>query len=146
MPRLSDGQRERAIGMIEMAASHAHVARTPGYSRVSVTNLMQRFRQTGQTSNRPRSGRPRVTTHNKDRCLHIIHLRNRFLTVTSSAISAFVHRVSRRTISWRLRAHGLSAYRPLRVYRYWQQNIVVGDWHGSELYDTCSNVTGKGLS
>ncbi|KAK7480887.1 hypothetical protein BaRGS_00027888, partial [Batillaria attramentaria] len=31
--------------MIEMGASHAHVARTLGCSRVSVTNLMQRFRQ-----------------------------------------------------------------------------------------------------
>ena len=35
---------------------------------------------TGRTADRPRSGRPRVTTANTDCHLHILHICNRFLT------------------------------------------------------------------
>lgn len=114
MTRLTLQQRERAIGMIEMGATHIHVATTLGCHRTTVTRLMQRYRHSGQTSDRPRSGRPRVTTPQDDRYLRTLHLRNRFLTVTSSASNALGHRVSRRTVARRLRSHGIRAYRPFR--------------------------------
>ena len=114
MPRLTVEQRERALGMVQMGATHAHIARTFGCSRVAVTNLMQRYRQTGRTADRPRTGRPRVTTPHDDRYLRTLHLRNRFLTVTSSATNALGHRVSRQTVAMRLRAHGIRAFRPYR--------------------------------
>ncbi|XP_041349340.1 uncharacterized protein LOC121368667 [Gigantopelta aegis] len=114
MPRLTPEQRERALGMIQMGTTHAHIARTFGCSRVTVTNLMQRYMQTGQTSGRPRTGRPRVTSPRDDRYLRTLHLRNRFLTVTSSAMNTLGHRVSRQTVARRLRTHGIRAYRPYR--------------------------------
>ena len=114
MPRLTPLQRERAIGMAQMGANHTHIARTLGCSRVTVNNLFQRFRQTGQTSDRPRTGRPRVTTPREDRHLLTLHLRDRFLTVTSSARTALGHGVSRQTVSRRLQESGIRAYRPFR--------------------------------
>ena len=100
--------------MIQLGATHDHVARILNCSRLTITRLMARYRQTGRTSDRPRSGRPPVTTAVEDRYLRVLHLRNRFLTVTSSAETALGHRVSRRTVSRRLRLHDLRAYRPFR--------------------------------
>ena len=74
----------------------------------------QRYRVTDRTANRPRSGRPCVTTANEDRHRHILHLRNRFLTVTSSAGTGLRYVISRHTVRRRLRQHGIRAYRPFR--------------------------------
>lgn len=112
MPRLTAEQRERAIGMVQMGATHTHVARTFGCSRVTVGNLLQRYRRTGRTLDRPRTGRPRVTTPQEDRYLRTLHLRNRFLTVTSSAGQALGRRISTHTVTRRLRAAGIRAFRP----------------------------------
>ncbi|XP_046555272.1 uncharacterized protein LOC124264565 [Haliotis rubra] len=120
MPRLTAQQRERALGMLEMGATHDHVAQTLGCHRVTVSRLVQRYRQTGQTTDRPRTGRPRVTTPREDRYLRTLHLRNRFLTVTSSAALALGRRVSRHTVTRRLRAFGIRAYRPFRGQRLTQ--------------------------
>ncbi|XP_046563761.1 uncharacterized protein LOC124272605 [Haliotis rubra] len=90
--------------MLEMGATHDHVAQTLGCHRVTVSRLVQRYRQTGQTTDRPRTGRPRVTTPREDRYLRTLHLRNRFLTVTSSAALALGRRVIRHTVTRRLRA------------------------------------------
>ena len=114
MPRLCREQRERAIGMSQMGATHAHIARTMNCTRITITRLMQRYRQTGVTTDRPRSGRPHVTTPNEDRYLRMLHLRNRFLTVTSSAASGLRHAVSALTVTRRLRQSGVRAYRPFR--------------------------------
>ena len=78
MPRLSREHRERAIGMINMSASHAHVARTLGCNRKTVNRLMECFGQTGMTLERPGTGRPRVTTPREDRYIHTLQRRNRF--------------------------------------------------------------------
>ena len=120
MPRLTAQQRERALGMLGMGATHDHVAQTLGCHRVTVSRLVQRYRQTGQTTDRPRTGRPRVTTPREDRYLRTLHLRNRFLTVTSSAALALGRRVSRHTVTRRLRAFGIRAYRPFRGQRLTQ--------------------------
>ena len=112
MPRLTPEQRERAIGMAHMGATNAHIARTFGCSRVAINNLMQRYRQTGQTLDRPRTGRPRVTTSREDRYLRTLYLRDRFLTAASSAANALDHVVSRQTVTRRLRERGIRAYRP----------------------------------
>ena len=69
---------------------------------------------TGRTADRPRSGRPCVTTDNENRHLRILHFRNRFLTVTSSAVTDLEHVISRHTVCHRLRQHGIRAYRPFR--------------------------------
>lgn len=114
MPRLSTVQRERAIGMAQQGARIAAIAATFNCSRFTVYKLMERFRQTGTTADRPRSGRPRVTTPIEDRRIRIIHLRNRFVTAPSTGATALGHRISRQTVYRRLRAHGIRAYRPYR--------------------------------
>ncbi|XP_071086482.1 uncharacterized protein [Haliotis cracherodii] len=46
----------------------------------------------GRTADRPKTGRPRVTTPHDDQYLPTLHLRNCFLIVTSSATNALGHR------------------------------------------------------
>ena len=95
MAKLTMQQRERAIGMLQMGGSQRHIARTFNCTTTTINKLFQRLRQTGSTKDRPRSGRPRVTTPCEDRQLRTRHLRNRFLTVTSSAMTGLNHRVIR---------------------------------------------------
>ncbi len=103
-------QRKRAFGRVHMRATHRHVARTFGCSRVVVGNLLQRFRQTWRTTDRLWTGRPRVTIRQEDRYFPSLHLRNRFLTVTSSAAHALDRWLSTSTVIKRLRAAGFRAY------------------------------------
>ena len=100
--------------MSQMGATNSHIARTFGCTRQTIIRLFRRVQQTGQTADRPRSGRPRVTTPQEDRHLRVLHLRNRMLTVTSSAATALGHRISRFTVMRRLRSAGIRAYRPFR--------------------------------
>ena len=64
---LTLGHRERAVGMTEMGATT--IARTIDCSCLAVTNLMQRYRHPEQASDRPRTGRPTVTTPHEDQYL-----------------------------------------------------------------------------
>lgn len=114
MARLTREERERALGMAEMGATQVQIARRFGCTPLTVSRLLQRFRQTGGTADRPRSGRPRVTTPMEDRHIRTIHLRNRFVTATSTAATALGHHISQRTVLRRLRAAGIRAYRPFR--------------------------------
>ena len=122
MSRLTSDQRERAIGMSQMEATNSHIARTLGFSRQTIINLFRRFQQTGRTADRPRSGRPRVTTPQEDRYIRVLHLRNRFLTMTSTATTALGHHIHRNTVMRRLRAAGIRAYRPFRGMSLTQQH------------------------
>ena len=88
MPRLTLEHCERAVSVIQMGATRAFIAKT--CSRVAVTDLMQRYRQTGQTPGRPRTGRPRVPSPHEDRNLRILYLRNRFLAATSSPTGPYL--------------------------------------------------------
>ncbi|XP_046558839.1 sulfotransferase 6B1-like [Haliotis rubra] len=67
-------------------------------------------KQTVRTLDRPRTWRPRVTTPQEDRYLRTLHLRNRFLTVTSSEAHALGRRISTTTVTRRLRTVGIRAY------------------------------------
>lgn len=114
MPRLTAIERERAVGMVQQGASHADVARRFNCARITVTRLMQRLRQTDRTTDRPRSGRPPVTTPAEDRHIRVLHLRNRSITATSTAATSLGHRISRQTVYRRLRQHGIRARHPFR--------------------------------
>ncbi|XP_067676448.1 uncharacterized protein [Haliotis asinina] len=114
MPGLTQAQRDRAIGMANEGASQRHLARTFNCSQATISKLLNRYRQTGQTQDRPRSGRPRVTTPAEDRYIRQIHFRNRFVTDTSTAATALGHAISRRTVFRRLHVAGIRAYRPFR--------------------------------
>jgi len=62
MPRLSNEERLRAIGMLEAAMVQQQVACIMGCQRRAIRKLVQRYRETGTVADRPRSGRPKVTT------------------------------------------------------------------------------------
>ena len=114
MPRLTKTERERAVGMLESRVAVSVVARRFNCSLQTIYNLQERVQRTGSTSDRPRSGQPRVTTHRQDAYIRQMHLRNRFQTTTSTARQVAGRRgqVSASTVRRRLRAAGLHARRP----------------------------------
>ena len=79
-----------------------------------------------------RPGEPRVTTLAEDRYIRTIHLRNRFVTATSTAakMTTLGHSFNRRTVFPRLGRAGNRAFRPFRglqwarTVRRWQRR----DW------------------
>ena len=114
MPRLSNVQRERAIGMLNAGTSVTTVARTMGFNRRAVYDLQTRLQQTGTTADRPLSGRPRVTTQAENRQIVLRQPRNRFVTAIAARDELIRGRTSAQTIRNRLRAAHLHARRPYR--------------------------------
>ena len=57
---------ERPNGMAHLGVSYDHIARTFACTRATITRLTGRYRQTGETTDRARSERPRVTTSTED--------------------------------------------------------------------------------
>ena len=81
----------------------------------AINRLWARYNATGSTRDRPRSGRPRITTPAQDRYIRLLHLRDRFKTASSTVNQIpGLRRVSSQTIRNRLRQFGLRPMRPLR--------------------------------
>ena len=53
MSQLTPIQCEQAVGLVQRGTTQAFIARTFSCSHSAVTNLMQRYRQRGQTSGTP---------------------------------------------------------------------------------------------
>ncbi len=62
MPRLSENERNQAIGMLAGGMSARTVARRFGCCRKTIDRLAGRYQATGAVHDRQRPGRPRVTT------------------------------------------------------------------------------------
>ena len=109
MPRLCRNDREQAVGMVQAGMTHQAVADHFNVSRITISMLMIRLRQ--KTGNdRPRNGRPRVTSQRQDRHLRLIHLLNRMITVddTVRRTPGMANvRISCKTVRRRLRESGL---------------------------------------
>jgi len=114
MARLSQVQRERAIGMRQCNRSIADVARTFGCTRATIYALQRRLEDTGTTSDSHRPGRPRVTTAVEDRYIRLTTLRNRFQPTTITATAIQRRAISAQTVRRRLRGFGIRARRPYR--------------------------------
>ena len=81
----------------------------------TIERLVRRLRETGRVADRPRSGRPRVTSQRQDRAIRLDHLRNRQLTATETAVNTVDGhncRIHPKTVRNRLREFGLRARRP----------------------------------
>ena len=101
--------------MLRANATVAYVANHFGVSRVCINKLRYRLQATGSVNDRPRSGRPRVTTAAEDRHIRTMHLRNRFKTASETSREFRVaRRVSRDTVLRRLRTAGIFARRPVQ--------------------------------
>ena len=72
-------QSERAIGMLTAGMSAREVARHFQSHESTKSRLLNRFQQTGNVADRPKSGRPRKTTPREDRFLTTLSRCNRFL-------------------------------------------------------------------
>lgn len=115
MPRLSDNERHRALGLLEGGMSIRQVARRMGCSPPTIMNLRRRYQETQSVNDRQRPGRERVTTPAVDRHIVLQHLRDRCRTATQTAAETPGRRqprISRSTVQRRLHAANLSARKP----------------------------------
>ena len=78
MPRLSRQQREQAIGRLHAGQAARVIANDFNCSIRTIERLRQRFNATNSTNDRPRSGRPQVTTPRQNRYILRQHLNDRF--------------------------------------------------------------------
>ena len=67
MPRLSSDQRQCALGILQGGLSYREVAHRLGCSHQMISALVDRDTLHNSADDRPRSGRPRVTTARQDR-------------------------------------------------------------------------------
>ena len=89
------------------------VARHFGVHRNSIQSLLRRFRQSGNTKDGQRSGRPRVTSHQQDNHIRLVHLWDRFQTSSLTARSIpGIRPISYRTVRNRLRDRHIRPRRP----------------------------------
>ena len=106
-----------AVGMHNGGFSHRRVA---NHFRVNVrctfiVRLMQRFRQTGNITDRPRAGGPRKTTPRKYRLISRQARQRPFSTAGAFRGNlAFGGHISTRTVIRRLHHQGMRARRPIK--------------------------------
>ena len=86
MARLTEVQRGQAIQMLMQGQLQNQVARHFGVNVSTIERLVRRLRETGRLADRPRSGRPRVTSRRQDRYIVVSHVRNRRLTAVESTL------------------------------------------------------------
>ena len=85
MPWLHQNDRERAMSMVQAGMTHQAVADHFNVSRIILSRLMTRLRQTGRTNDNLHNDRARVTSQRQDIHLRLIHLRNRMITTEDIA-------------------------------------------------------------
>ena len=120
MVRLPDVQRGRAIALLMQGQRQQQVANHFGVNVSTIERLVRRLRETGHLADRPRSGRPRVTSRRQDRTIRLAHLRNRHLTATETALNTVdTHnrQISSKTVGSRLREIGLPLTQARRLRR-----------------------------
>ena len=83
--KLSNEQRARAVGMLESGVNQAVVAKEFGVHRSTKSRLQSTFRETNTVADRPRAGRPCVTTLRQDQTIRLMHLRHRLKTASRTA-------------------------------------------------------------
>ena len=111
------------MGFVEAGWSSQRVADHFHVSRRTVTNLLRRYRDTGDVKDRPRSGRPKATDAREDRRIRLLALRQR--TRSGPSIRNQI-RTERRaghqglcvqTVRNRLRQYGLRSRKPAKKPR-----------------------------
>ena len=80
MPWLSNVDRGLALGQLQAGRTQLEVAAGFGVSQNKISRLQRRYGETRNVADRPRSGRPRVTTPKTDRGIRFVAARHRFIT------------------------------------------------------------------
>jgi transposase len=115
MPRLTEVQRGQAIALPMQGQRQQQVALQSAVNVSTIERLVRRLRDTGRVVDRPRRRRPRLTTPPQDRAIHLVHLRNRHVTATETALTTVGNHnrhIHPKTVRNRLRKFGLRARRP----------------------------------
>jgi transposase len=108
-------ERWQAVGMHNGGFSHRRVADHFRVNHSIIVRLMQRFRQTGNVTDRPRAGRPRKTTPREDRLISKRAWQRPFSTAGALRGNlAFGGHISTRTVIRRLHHQGMRAQRPMK--------------------------------
>ncbi|XP_071088871.1 uncharacterized protein [Haliotis cracherodii] len=118
MPRLSGNERQQTIGRLQAGQSAQVVANAFNVNVRTIYRLQHRHNTTKASEDRPRSGRPRVTTPRQDRFIIRQLLQNRFRMATETArqtIDNHQRAISDRTVRRRQTANNISCHRPARV-------------------------------
>jgi transposase len=116
MSRLIEDQRNNAIGRLQAGETQIHVSRVLNVSQSNISPLWDRYQQQGSTHDRPRSGRPKVTTPTQVRHIRLRHLWDRFTTTTSTAAAIpGQRRISDQIVRNRLHEAGIRARRPVKA-------------------------------
>ena len=119
-------------GMLNAGMSGTVVSRHFGCTRKTIEGLHRRFRVTGNLADRPRSGRPRVTTATDDRYIVLQHLRNRRLTAAATGRHFGVHPQAVRN---RIRQN----VQPIHTYRPYFGQILTRP-HRTARWDWCHSL------
>jgi transposase len=107
--KLTIPERWQAVGMHNGGFSHRRVI------HCIIVRLMQRFRQTGNVTDRPCAGRPRKTTPREDRLISRRARQRPFnTTVALRGNLALGGHINRRTVIRRLHHQGMRARRPIK--------------------------------
>lgn len=77
MLRLTESERNHIIGYLSAGQELQTFALMINISRLTAHQLQQRFRQTGVTRDRPKSGNTNMTTQRQDGFIRTVHFRNR---------------------------------------------------------------------
>ncbi|GFR90434.1 transposable element Tc1 transposase [Elysia marginata] len=116
MPRLSEVDRHRALGLLIAWLPISEVSLRMNVNRTTIFRLRQRLHETDTVNDRPRSGRPRCTTQRQDRNLVRNHMNNRFFSASASSCQTRGRNnqsiTSAITVSRRFSTSGLRARRP----------------------------------
>ena len=87
MPRLTEVQMGQAIALLMQGQRQQQVALQFGVNVSTIERLVRRLRDTGRVTDRPRWGRPRVTTPRQNRAICLAHMRNRHVTAAETALN-----------------------------------------------------------
>jgi transposase len=115
MPRVPAHLRERDLGMLQGGMRTADMPRAINCNVRTARRLRQRYREKGRTADRPRSGRPSVTTPAQDRYIRTSHVRDRYRMATTTQVTPGTHNpsISAQTLSLLRTEAGLRACRPV---------------------------------
>ena len=98
IPQLSKEEREMAFGMLQVGIGQREVLKRFGCSHKTIFQLLQCFNAINSTSDRPRNGRPQVTTPTppprRTYIIRLRHLQDSFLPATVTARTLLDRRVT----------------------------------------------------
>jgi transposase len=113
--KLTIPERWQAVGMHNGGLSQRRVTYYFRVNHFIIVRLMQRFRQTGNVTDRPRAGRPRKTTPREDRLISRRAQQRPFSTAGALRGNlAFGGHISTCTVIRRLHHQGIRARRPMK--------------------------------